>query len=164
MPRTGILSLDGASSDRNPGPLRGFSIGLRESGYVEGQNILIEGRYADGRPDRLAVLAAELVQLKVDVILAAGPDPREAARQATRTDCHDLRRRPRQGGLGAQPARPGGNVTGLTVTFDEARRQATGAAEAGVPACRPRGRGSIRSGSATSSGSVTCWSGRSTST
>ena len=121
MPRIGILSFDGAPSGRNPDPLRGFSIGLREHGYVEGQNILIERRYADGRADRLAGLAAELVQLKVDVILAAGPDPREAARQATRTIpiVTTSGVNPVREGWARSLARPGGNVTGLTVSFDE---------------------------------------------
>ena len=121
MPRIGILSFDGAPSGRNPDPSRGFLIGLREHGYVEGQNILIERRYADGRADRLAVLAAELVQLKVDVILAGGPDPREAARQATSTIpiITTSGANPVREGWARSLARPGGNVTGLTVTFDE---------------------------------------------
>ena len=121
MPRIGILSFDGAPSGRNPDPSRGLLIGLREHGYVEGQNILIERRYADGRADRLAVLAAELVQMKVDVILAGGPDPREAARQATRTIpiVTTSGANPVREGWARSLARPGGNVTGLTVTFDE---------------------------------------------
>ena len=62
-----------------------FRQGLREVGYVEGENIVVERRYADGRPDRLAAMAAELVRLKVDVILAGGQPSREAARKATTT-------------------------------------------------------------------------------
>jgi putative ABC transport system substrate-binding protein len=115
LPRIGILSFDGAPSATNPDPHLGFGRGLRELGYVEGQNIVIERRYADGRPERLAPMAAELVRLKVDVILAGGPGPREAARQATSTI-------PIVTMSGADPvregwahslARPGGNVTGL---------------------------------------------------
>ena len=121
VPRIGILSFDGAPSGRNPDPSRGFLIGLREHGYVEGENVLIERRYADGRADRLALLAAELVQLKVDVILAGGPGPREAARQATSTIpiVTTSGADPVREGWARSLARPGGNVTGLTVTFDE---------------------------------------------
>jgi putative ABC transport system substrate-binding protein len=121
VPRIGILSFDGAPSGRNPDPSRGFLIGLREHGYVEGENILIERRYADGRADQLPVLAAELVQLKVDVILAGGPGPREAARQATSTIpiVTTSGANPVREGWARSLARPGGNVTGLTVTFDE---------------------------------------------
>ena len=121
LPRIGILSFDGAPSATNPDPAQGFERGPRELGYVEGQNIVIERRYADGRPERLAALASELVQLKVDVILAGGPGPREAARQATSTilivtiSGVD----PVSEGWARSLARPGGNVTGLTVTFAE---------------------------------------------
>jgi len=121
LPRTGILSFDSAPSGTNPSPAQGFTRGLRELGYVAGQNIVIEWRYADGRPERLAPLAAELVQLKVDVILAGGPDTREAARQATSTipivtiSGVD----PVKEGWARSLARPGGNVTGVTVTFEE---------------------------------------------
>jgi len=122
VPRIGILSFDGAPSSTDPGPAdQGFALGLRELGYVEGQNIVVEQRYADGRPERLAELAAELVQLKVAVILAGGPAPREAARKATSTipivtiSGTD----PVKEGWARSLARPGGNVTGLTVSFDE---------------------------------------------
>ena len=90
LPRIGILSFDPAPSATNPDTPAAFTRGLRELGYVEGQNIVIETRYADGRPDRLAPLAAELVQLKVDVILAGGPDTRDAAR----TSVADSRKAP----------------------------------------------------------------------
>jgi putative tryptophan/tyrosine transport system substrate-binding protein len=121
VPRIGILSFDAAPPSAGADLSQGWRRGLAEHGYVEGQNILIEWRYAAGRPERLAPLAAELVQLQVDVILALGPGPREAARQATRTI-------PIVTTSGADPvaegwaqtlARPGGNVTGLTVTFGE---------------------------------------------
>jgi ABC-type uncharacterized transport system substrate-binding protein len=82
--RIGMLVFGTAPSGANPDPA-GFQQGLRELGYVEGHNVVIERRYADGRPDRLAALAAELVQLKVDVILAGGPATREAASKATST-------------------------------------------------------------------------------
>ena len=94
---------------------------MRELGYVEGQNIVIERRYADGRPERLAPLAAEMVQLKVNVILAGGPGPREAVRQATKTIpiVTTSGVDPVKEGWARSLARPGGNVTGLTVTFEE---------------------------------------------
>jgi putative ABC transport system substrate-binding protein len=95
--------------------------GLRELGYVEGRSVVFERRYADGRPDRLPALAAELVRLKVELILAGGPATREAASQATRiipivaVSGSD----PVREGWAESLARPGGNVTGLTVTFPE---------------------------------------------
>ena len=62
-----------------------FRRGLRELGYVEGKNIVIEWRYAEGKLDRLTELAAELVRLKVDVIVSAGPPPTRSAKKATLT-------------------------------------------------------------------------------
>jgi putative ABC transport system substrate-binding protein len=121
VPRIGVLSMGTAPTGVNPDPIEGFGEGLRKSGYVEGQNIFVERRYAAGRPDRLAALAAELVQLKVDVIVAGGPAPLEAARKATTTipivvvGGSD----PIRSGWATNLARPGGNVTGLTVTFPE---------------------------------------------
>src|SRR5436309_14142966 len=80
------LGLLGGSPPNSPGGRRaweGFFQGMRELGYVEGQNILVEGRWYGERTDRLAALAAELVRLKVDVIVAgAGPAP-EAAQRAS---------------------------------------------------------------------------------
>ena len=116
--RIGMLVFGTAPSGANPDPA-GFQQGLRELGYVEGHNVVIERRYADGRPDRLAALAAELVQLKVDVILAGGPATREAASKATSTipivtvSGSD----PVREGWAQSLAYPGGNVTGLTVTL-----------------------------------------------
>ena len=111
-----------ADARRSPIPTEaGFRQGLREAGYVEGKNIVIERRYADGQPDKLAAMAAELVRLKVDVILAGGQPPREAARKATATipivtlSGSD----PVREGWAASLARPGGNVTGITFTFPE---------------------------------------------
>ena len=60
-----------------------FRQGLRELGYVDGKNIVIEYRYAEGKLDRLRALAAELVRLKVDIIVSAGPGPTRAAKAAT---------------------------------------------------------------------------------
>jgi putative tryptophan/tyrosine transport system substrate-binding protein len=83
VPRIGFLSPLSPStiSDR----VEAFRQGLRELGYVEGRNIVIEWRYAEGKFDRLPALAAELVRLKVDVIATAGPTPIRAAKGATVT-------------------------------------------------------------------------------
>jgi putative tryptophan/tyrosine transport system substrate-binding protein len=121
-PRIGILSYFATPTAASPDPAEaGVREGLHELGYVEGQNIFIERRYADGRPDRLAAMAEELVRLQVDVILAGGQPPREAARKATHTipivtlSGSD----PVREGWAQSLARPGGNVTGLTFTFPE---------------------------------------------
>lgn len=121
MPRIGVLSFGTAPSGADPDPSAGFRRGLRELGYAEGRNLVVEYRYADGRPDRLAALAAELVQLKVRVILAGGPAPLQAARNATSTIAIVAMagQDPVEEGWAQSLARPGGNVTGLTVTFPE---------------------------------------------
>jgi len=93
-----------------------FLQGLRDLGYVEGRNVVIEYRYAEGTLDRFPVLAAELVALKVDVIVAPPTPAAQAAKQATRTipivfaGSGD----PVANGLVTSLARPGGNVTGLS--------------------------------------------------
>ena len=121
MARVGVLSFGSSPAGANPDPQTGFRQGLRELGYVEGRNLLLEYRYADGRAERLAALADELLRAKVGVILAGGPAPIEAARAATRdvpivaiggSD-------PVRQGWVQSLARPGGNLTGLTVTFPE---------------------------------------------
>ena len=95
--------------------------GLRDLGYVEGQNIVIERRYSEGRNERLPDLAADLVRLKVDVIVAAGTPPPYAAKRATTTipivmtNASD----PVGSGLVASLARPGGNITGLSLLSPE---------------------------------------------
>ena len=93
-----------------------FRQGLRELGYVEGQNLTIEYRVAEGRQDRLPTLAAELVGLKVDVILTVGTISARAAQQVTRTIPIVIAAGddPVAAGLVASLARPGGNVTGLS--------------------------------------------------
>ena len=80
--RIGYLGVSSPSMESHN--LEAFRQGLRELGYIEGQNIAIEYRWAEGRDDRLPVLAAELVRQKVDVILATGTPGTLAARQATR--------------------------------------------------------------------------------
>src|SRR5690349_15368358 len=73
IPRIGYLG--GASLSAIPARIEAFRQGLRELGYVEGKNILIEYRYAEGKFERLPALAAELVRLKVDIIVSGGPLP-----------------------------------------------------------------------------------------
>jgi putative ABC transport system substrate-binding protein len=101
--------------------LNAFREGLRELGYVEGQNILLERRYAEGRPERLPDLAAEMVRLKVDVIVTSPDLAIQAAKQVTKTVpivmAHSFD--PVGSGLVASLARPGGNVTGSSVLATE---------------------------------------------
>jgi putative ABC transport system substrate-binding protein len=97
--------------------IEGFLRGLREHGYVEGQNIVIEYRFSADRNDRLPELAAELVALKVDLIVASGSPASFAAKAATDTIpivMPSLNADPIATGLIASLARPGGNITGIT--------------------------------------------------
>jgi putative ABC transport system substrate-binding protein len=108
--------LGSGSSASNPHLPGAFRQGLRDLGWIDGQNIVIEYRFADGHLDRLPALAAEVVRLKVDVI-AASPTPAAlAAKNATGTIPIVFTSVPDPVGLGlvASLARPGGNVTGLT--------------------------------------------------
>ena len=93
-----------------------FRQGLRELGYMEGKNIVIEWRSAEGKRDRLPALATELVHLKVDVIVTAGPLVTRAAKEATVTIPIVMAQDPDPVGNGfvASLARPGGNITGLS--------------------------------------------------
>jgi putative ABC transport system substrate-binding protein len=114
--RIGYLSVsDPAGESIRSGPVR---LALRELGYVEGQNIAFEYRYAEGKPDRLSELAAELARLKVDIILAAGGLPGiQAAKNASKTIpiiIAGLGIDPVEGGFVDSLARPGGNITGIT--------------------------------------------------
>ena len=99
-----------------PGPPEAFQQGLRDLGYVEGKNIVIEWRWADGKFDRLSPLVAELVRLKVDIIVTAGPQATRPAKQATSTIPIVMAQDPDPVGNGfvASLARPGGNITGLS--------------------------------------------------
>lgn len=98
--------------------IEGFRQGLRERGYVEGQNIIIEYRFSEGRNDRLPALAAELVALKVRLILASGTPASFAAKQATSTIpivMGGIAADPVETGLIASLAHPGGNITGMSM-------------------------------------------------
>jgi len=114
IPRIGFLG--GGSPSTAKVLLDAFHQGLRELGYIEGQNIAIEYRYAEGKEERLADLAAELVRLRLDVIVTVGTQATLAAKHATSTipivvgTAGDLVGE----GLVASLARPGGNVTGFT--------------------------------------------------
>jgi putative tryptophan/tyrosine transport system substrate-binding protein len=98
-----------------------FRQALRALGYVEGENIAIEYRYADGNYDRLPVLAADLVRLKVDIVVTEGTPPTRAAKQATTTIpiVMTVTGDPVATGLVTNLARPGGNLTGASFFFPE---------------------------------------------
>ena len=114
VPRIGFLSAGSPSS--MAARVEAFRHGLREHGYVEGQNILVEYRYAEGKLDRLKEFASEMVSLKVDVIVTGGPIATRPTKQATNTIpiVTAYESDPVGTGLVASLARPGGNVTGLT--------------------------------------------------
>ena len=112
--RIGFLSPGLPRPDRDP-PVDAFREGLRELGYVEGQNLVIEYRGAEGQDARLPDLAAELIRLQVEVIVAVGTQATRPAQQATHTipivmTAND----PLVTGIIASLARPGGNITGLS--------------------------------------------------
>jgi putative ABC transport system substrate-binding protein len=111
--RIGVLEIVGAPA--NAANLTAFREGLRELGYVEGQNFTIEYRSADGRTEQFPDLASELVRLKVDVIVTRGTPAALAAKQATGTIPIVMASSgdPAAEGIVASLARPGGNVTGL---------------------------------------------------
>ena len=113
--RIGYLASVGSFSARSPA-VEAFRQGLRELGWVEGQNIVIEYRTSEGRVERLPDLAAELARLKVDVIVAPGTQAALAAKNATATIPVVMIAvaEPVAQGLIAGLARPGGNVTGLS--------------------------------------------------
>ena len=119
VPRIGYLAA--ASPSAIAARIEAFRQGLRELGYVEGKNIVIEWRYAEGKLDRLPALAAELVRLKVDVIVTAGPPATRAAKEATATIPIVMTQDtdPVGNGFVASLARPGGNITGLSTLAPE---------------------------------------------
>ena len=115
IPRIGFLSArDSATESNRAAAIR---LALRELGYLEGQNIAIEFRYADGKLDQLPELAAELVHLKVDIVVAGGDPGIRAAKNATKTIpivTMGGGADPIEAGFVGSLARPGGNVTGIT--------------------------------------------------
>ena len=119
VPRIGYLSVSSPSAMSTR--TEAFRQGLRELGYVEGKNIVIEWRSAEGKRDRLPSLAAELVRLKVDIIVTAGPPATRSAKEATVTIPIVFAQDgdPVASGFVASLARPGGNITGLSTLAPE---------------------------------------------
>ena len=114
VPRIAYLAASPASA--SPARTEAFLQGLRDLGYVEGKNIVIEYRWAEGKADRLRHLAFELVRSNVDVIVTAGPTVVPAAKEATTTIpiVMTFDTDPVGNGFVASLARPGGNITGLS--------------------------------------------------
>jgi len=119
IPRIGFLSA--VSRSTISARIEAFRQGLRELGYVEGKNIVIEYRSAQGKLDRVPDLAAELVRLKVDIIVTTGPPATRAAKERTATIpiVMAFDTDPVGNGFVASLARPGGNLTGLSALFPE---------------------------------------------
>ena len=119
MPVIGWLG--GGSPEPTAGAVAAFKEGLSGAGYVEGRNVAIEYRWAEGRFDRLPQLAADLVGRKVDLIVTAGDPPTLAAKNATSTIpiVFSFAGDPVQRGLVVNFARPGTNVTGVSIMFAE---------------------------------------------
>ena len=113
--RIGFLYFGSRQSAVDGGRYSAFVQGMRELGYVEGRNFIIEARFADGKNERVPALAAELVRLKVDVIVATGTPVYRALQHATRTTpvVLTVTSDPVGDGFAASMARPGGNITGL---------------------------------------------------
>jgi len=119
VPRVGFLTTFSPSDV--PQWREGFRQGLRDFGYTEGRNIVIEYRYAEGRPERLPGLAAELVRLNMDVIAAETTPASLAVQHATATIpiVMTLVADPVESGLISSLARPGGNITGLSLQLPD---------------------------------------------
>jgi putative tryptophan/tyrosine transport system substrate-binding protein len=121
VPRIGYLSSFDAATESTR--VEAIRLALRELGYIEGQNIAVEYRYAEGKQDRYPELAAELVRLKFDIIVVAGGDRQtRAAKNATKTIpivMVGLGSDPVEAGLIESLAHPGGNVTGITLLARE---------------------------------------------
>ena len=114
--RVGILFIGGSDQPH----LESFKQGLREHGYTEGNNLFLVYRYAEGKEERLADLAAELVREKVDVIVTTATSSARAARRVTRTlPIVMTTGNPLETGLADSLAKPGGNVTGLPVMLSD---------------------------------------------
>jgi putative ABC transport system substrate-binding protein len=115
--RIGLIYPERRGDARGGDRIEAFRQGLRDLGYLEGKNIVIEYRYAEGKDDRFPDLAAELVRMKVDIIVTATDPGVRAAKNATKTIpivMAHVGSDPVEAGLVGSLARPGGNVTGLT--------------------------------------------------
>src|ERR671910_1274040 len=117
IPRVGVLFIGG----RDQPHLEAFKQGLRERGYTEGKNIFLDYRYAEGKVDRLPSLANELVELKVDVIVTTSGNSARAAAGATKTIPIVLTTGadPVKAGLAESLAKPGRNITGLSIIEED---------------------------------------------
>ncbi len=115
VPMIGLLN--SSSATVNAPPFEVFTQALRELGHIEGQNLAIERRYADGQHERLPALAAELAALHVDVFLVTTNNTAEAVRQLTTTIpiIMTTAEEPVHFGLVKSLARPGGNLTGVAI-------------------------------------------------
>jgi ABC-type uncharacterized transport system substrate-binding protein len=116
--RIGFLYHGSRQSSLDTGRYNAFVQGMRELGYVEGTNVIIEARFADGTFERLPALAAELVRLRMDVIVATGTATYRALQYATTTIpvVITVTIDPVSDGFAASLARPGGNMTGLSLS------------------------------------------------
>jgi putative tryptophan/tyrosine transport system substrate-binding protein len=112
--RVGLLFTPSAQAAKAIGSLDAIVQGLKEHGWIEGQNITFEYRYADGKQDALPKLAAELVRLRVDAIVAEGTPAMQAAKDASQTvPIVGLGNDPLASGFVSSLGRPGGNITGI---------------------------------------------------
>jgi len=119
--RIGWLANGSPPSGGDPS-IKDFQQGLRDLGYIEGRNFVIDSRYASGSADRLTELAAELSRVPVDVIVTSGEPAALAAKRATRAIpvvATEIALDPVRAGLAASLGRPGGNVTGLAALSEE---------------------------------------------
>jgi len=142
--RIGYLTVP--SRETAQGVANSFQLGLRDLGWIESQNVVIDYRFADSNLDRLPDLATELARLRADVIVAGANAAVIAAKSATRTIpiVMFLTFDPVGSGLVTSLARPGANVTGLTTTWPGNLWQATTATQGRLPATLP-GRSSCES-------------------
>src|SRR5262249_1132673 len=130
-PRLGLLTIASAPHSG----FEAFRQGLRDLGYVEGRSIALESRYAEGQAERLPALAAELVPLQVDIILADGAAAPRAAQHATETIPIVFTAAPDPVGQGlvASLAQPGGNITGVSFQAPELMGKRLELLKAAVP-------------------------------
>jgi len=132
VPRIGFLLFNSPRSE----PIAPLLQGLQAMGYVDGKTITIEYRFAEGKPERLPDLAAELVQLKPDVIFAFGGDVAPFAKKATTSIpiVAWISNDPVESGLVESIGRPGGNITGITLVYDELAGKTLGFLKEAAPA------------------------------